>query len=75
MLNVENVCAGYGKFAVLDNISISADQGRFLGVLGRNGVGKTTLLKSIAGPVRIATGSISLGGKRIENCSTPMSFP
>lgn len=71
MLTVENICAGYGKFAVLDNLSIVAREGRFLGVLGRNGVGKTTLLKSIAGPVRVQAGAISFRGIPIERCTTP----
>src|SRR5438552_5180427 len=71
MLTVENVRAGYGKFSVLNNVSISAREGRFLGVLGRNGVGKTTLLKSIAGPVKVNGGAISFRGAPIERCTTP----
>lgn len=71
MLTVEKIRAGYGKFAVLDDVSISVREGRFLGVLGRNGVGKTTLLKSIAGPVKVNTGVISFRGASIENCTTP----
>jgi branched-chain amino acid transport system ATP-binding protein len=71
MLTVENIRAGYGKFSVLDNVSISAREGRFLGVLGRNGVGKTTLLKTIAGPVKVNAGAISFRGASIERCTTP----
>jgi len=71
MLTVDKIRAGYGKFAVLDDVSISVREGRFLGVLGRNGVGKTTLLKSIAGPVRVDTGAISFRGASIESCTTP----
>jgi branched-chain amino acid transport system ATP-binding protein len=65
MLEVRHVHAGYGRFAVLRDISFELARGSFLGVIGRNGVGKTTLLKSIAGAVRPAAGSIRLRGSEL----------
>ena len=62
MLEVRNLRAGYGRFGVLDDISFTLTEGRFLGIVGRNGVGKTTLLKALAGPVRPSAGSIGLRG-------------
>lgn len=62
MLEVRNVSAGYGNFQVLENINLSLKTGEFIGVLGRNGVGKTTLLKCIAGAVRPSAGEMTING-------------
>ena len=70
MLELTNVHAGYGQFSVLEDISLSVAPGGFLGILGRNGVGKTTLLKAIAGPVRPASGAVVFGGKDISRWDT-----
>ena len=45
MLSVENVSAGYGKISVLSEISIRLESNSILCVLGRNGMGKSTLIK------------------------------
>ncbi len=71
MLEVTGLFAGYSQFAVLEDMSLSVKQGDFLGILGRNGVGKTTLLKAIAGPVRPTAGAIALGGQDITRWGTP----
>ena len=68
MLEVRGLSAGYGRFGVLSDISFTLAEGRFLGIVGRNGVGKTTLLKALAGPVRASAGSIRFGGAE----TTPM---
>ena len=65
MLEVRHIAAGYDRFAVLGDVSFDVAQGSFLGIIGRNGVGKTTLLKSVAGAVRPAAGSIRLRGKEL----------
>lgn len=70
MLNVRSLNAGYAQFGVLQDVSFSLDQGAFLGILGRNGVGKTTLLKTLSGPVRPTAGSITFGGQDITRWST-----
>ncbi|HSW19070.1 MAG TPA: ABC transporter ATP-binding protein [Ramlibacter sp.] len=70
MLDVRNLSAGYAQFGVLDNVSFSLAEGEFLGILGRNGVGKTTLLKTIAGPVRPTTGEVVFGGEDLARWST-----
>lgn len=62
MLEVRNLVAGYGRFGVLADVSLSLAEGQFLGIVGRNGVGKTTLLKAIAGPVSASSGSVHLRG-------------
>ena len=63
MLEVNGVAAGYGRFGVLSDVSFSVSEGTFMGIVGRNGVGKTTLLKAIAGPVKVSSGAIRLRGE------------
>ena len=58
VLKVDNVHSLYGKSHVLQGVSIRLEQGNLVCLLGRNGVGKTTTLKSIMGMVRPARGSI-----------------
>ncbi len=70
MLELRQVSAGYAQFNVLEGMSLSVAAGEFVGVLGRNGVGKTTLLKTIAGPVRAFGGEVVLDGVDIGAWST-----
>ncbi len=58
MLEVQGLCAGYGSSEVLFGIDLSVGAGEIIGVLGRNGMGKTTLVRSIMGLVRPSAGSI-----------------
>ncbi|MBB4567130.1 ABC transporter ATP-binding protein [Rhizobium leucaenae] len=60
-LEVENLSAGYGPTRVLEGVSFSVPAGARLAVLGRNGVGKTTLLATLAGQTRCYDGRIRLG--------------
>jgi branched-chain amino acid transport system ATP-binding protein len=65
VLQIENLSAGYGEAVVLSNISLRLEEGRSLALLGRNGMGKTTLLNSIVGATRHFGGAIRLGGDDI----------
>ncbi len=65
LLNVERLSAGYGEAVVLSNVSLSLAEGEALAVLGRNGMGKTTLINSIVGVTRYFSGLISLDGADI----------
>jgi urea transport system ATP-binding protein len=69
MLNVKNINQYYGGSHILRDVSIEAQLGKVTVILGRNGVGKTTLLKSMMGLVPIKTGSIDLGGKAIHQAT------
>ena len=62
LLRVEGVSAGYGEAVVLNNISLSLEEGKTLALLGRNGTGKTTLINTLAGATHQHAGAISLGG-------------
>ena len=66
MLNIDTVNQYYGGSHILRNVSLTLEKGQVLTLLGRNGVGKTTLLKSLMGLINIRSGSISLDGERID---------
>ena len=66
LLRIEALSAGYGEAVVLNNISLSLDEGRTLALLGRNGTGKTTLMNTLAGATRQHGGSIRLGGVELH---------
>jgi urea transport system ATP-binding protein len=65
MLKVEGLNQYYGGSHILRNLAFEAKLGEVTVVLGRNGVGKTTLLKSLMGVVPVKAGSITLGGQDI----------
>jgi branched-chain amino acid transport system ATP-binding protein len=66
VLVLESVSAGYGETVVLEGISLDLAPGRMLAVLGRNGVGKTTLLATIMGHTRLHRGSIRFADQEIS---------
>ncbi len=66
MLTVKNIHQFYGGSHILRNVSLQAYPGRVTVLLGRNGVGKTTLLKSLMGLVPIKSGSIEFNGQPIH---------
>jgi branched-chain amino acid transport system ATP-binding protein len=65
VLALENVTAGYGPTVIIENLSLSLEAGDVLAVLGRNGVGKSTLMKTIVGQTRLHRGEIRLKGQSI----------
>ncbi len=66
MLRIQAIDQYYGGSHILRNLSLQVQRGEVLALLGRNGVGKTTLLRSLMGLVPIRRGSIELDGRRIE---------
>jgi urea transport system ATP-binding protein len=70
MLKVEGVNQYYGGSHILRNVGFEAKAGEVTVILGRNGVGKTTLLKSLMGVIPIRTGTIALDGEAL-NKDTP----
>lgn len=63
LLELQDVHAGYGPVRVVRGVSLSLREGEVLGLLGRNGMGKTTLIRSIAGLLALARGSIRFAGQ------------
>ena len=66
MLEISGVSSGYGQHLVIRDVSLSIEQGQLAALIGPNGHGKTTLLRTISGLVRPKEGTISLAGKRID---------
>ena len=66
MLDVRTIDAGYGKAGVLFDVSLAVGDGEAVALLGRNGAGKSTTLKAIAGWLPIHGGEILLDGRRID---------
>src|SRR5580704_15380417 len=66
LLSIENLSAGYGEAIVLSNVSLNLAEGQSLALLGRNGMGKTTLVNTIVGVTRYFGGKIALDGADIS---------
>ena len=65
MLEVRGLDAGYGRIPILNGIDVSIARGEIVGVLGHNGMGKTTLLRTLMGEIRATGGSIRFEGSDI----------
>ena len=65
MLNVDNISAGYGKVEVLRNISFNVGAGEVVTIIGANGAGKSTTLKTLCGVIAARQGTISFDGQAI----------
>ena len=65
MLNAEGIRASYGRIPILHGIDLQVAEGEFVGILGHNGMGKTTLLKTLIGLVKTTDGSITFEGEAI----------
>ncbi|MGF6573151.1 amino acid/amide ABC transporter ATP-binding protein 2, HAAT family [Paraburkholderia fungorum] len=70
MLNVENLNVFYGESHVLHDLSFNLAAGETLAVMGRNGMGKTTLLKSLIGMIPSRSGRIELEGKDLAGAKS-----
>jgi amino acid/amide ABC transporter ATP-binding protein 2, HAAT family (TC 3.A.1.4.-) len=68
-LEISNLNAGYDGTPILRDVSFSVDDSEIVGIVGRNGVGKTTLLKSIMGLLEPETGSIQYNGEELTGRS------
>ena len=66
MLTVENLSAGYGDRLVLQDVTLAVAPGEFLGVLGPNGCGKTTLLRAMRGTLKPRQGRVRLGDEDVQ---------
>jgi urea ABC transporter ATP-binding protein UrtE len=67
VLSVRSLRAAYGRIPILHGIDLTVGVGEFVGILGHNGMGKTTLLKTLIGVVRATSGTIDFEGTDITN--------
>jgi len=70
LLTMDQVSAGYGESVVLEGVSLTLNEGDSLALLGRNGVGKSSLLLTMMGITRLHHGSVSWRGKDISRMAT-----
>jgi len=66
VLELRHVTAGYGETVVLEDIDLTLGRGEHVSVIGRNGVGKTTLLATVMGHTTLHRGEVMLGGARLD---------
>ena len=72
MLSVKNIEVAYGESKVIHGVSFDAQPGETVAIMGRNGMGKTTLMKSLIGTLKSSAGSISIGGNPVEKLDSYM---
>jgi branched-chain amino acid transport system ATP-binding protein len=65
MLNVQGLRTGYGRIPILNGVSFAVSEGEFIGILGHNGMGKTTLLKALMGFLPTTGGLVRLHGEDV----------
>lgn len=69
-LELAGVSSGYGAVDVVNDVSLSVRSGEIFALMGKNGMGKTTMLKSILGLLRLSKGTVSVDGKPISGKSS-----
>jgi branched-chain amino acid transport system ATP-binding protein len=70
MLTCQNLDVGYGDTPILRDVNITVDEGEIVGIVGKNGVGKSTLMKALVGLLSPTSGSIEYDGTDITDWST-----
>ena len=67
MIELNSINAGYGEIQIVRDVSMGIDNNEIVALVGANGAGKSTIIKTISGLVPVSSGSIVFEGKRIEN--------
>ena len=67
MISIKNLQVSYGQSLVIPDMTFSASQGEILGIVGRNGMGKSTLFRALIGMIPTRSGSIAVNGTEITN--------
>lgn len=74
MIEIIDLCKSYGKKSVLNKLNARFEEGMIHGILGPNGCGKTTLIKSMLGLVHIQRGDVRLNGIPLKECREKVSW-
>lgn len=67
MIELKDINAGYGQVQIVRDVSMNIDNNEIVALIGANGAGKSTIIKTISGMLPVSSGSIIFEGKRIEN--------
>jgi branched-chain amino acid transport system ATP-binding protein len=70
VLAADGLVSGYGRMRILDSVSVSLSAGEVVAVIGHNGMGKTTLLRTLAGLLKAKSGSVHLAGRDVTHHAT-----
>jgi branched-chain amino acid transport system ATP-binding protein len=70
LLNAKKITVHYGKSLALDNVSLEMEEGSVVTIIGANGAGKSTILRSVSGLMPLSSGEIWFLGKRIDGLNT-----
>lgn len=70
ILEISNIHAGYGDLKILDNVSVSLEEGETVSIIGPNGAGKTTLMRTIIGELTPTAGTIHFNGTDITGMTS-----
>lgn len=70
VLKVEHISGGYHQTPIIHDVSFQVNQGEFLGILGPNGCGKSTLIKMISGILKPSSGTVAIDDVSIEKLSS-----
>ena len=70
VLAANGLVSGYGRIRILDSVSVSLSAGEVVAVIGHNGMGKTTLLRTLAGLLKAKSGSVHLAGRDVTHHTT-----
>ncbi|MFI3206495.1 MAG: ABC transporter ATP-binding protein [Clostridia bacterium] len=73
-IKIDHISVSYGNTKALDDISFVVKEGDFLGVIGPNGGGKSTLLKAILGLIPVNEGSVEILGSSVKNASSQIGY-
>ncbi len=65
LLEIQNVSSGYGEVQILWDVSLAVEAGKLTSLVGANGVGKTTLLRTVVGSIKPWRGSIRFNGQEV----------
>ena len=68
MLKIDNLSVNYGGIKAVRNVSFEVPDGKIVTLIGANGAGKSTILRTITGLVHAASGSITYDGEELTNC-------
>lgn len=74
VLDIHDLYVNYGDVCALDGLDLKVEEGEYLGIIGHNGGGKTTLLKTILGLVRISSGTVRVFGRAPGQTGTLLGY-
>jgi len=70
VLELQGIRGGYGRINILEGVDLSVAEGEFAGVLGHNGMGKTTLMRAIVGEIPVTAGALRWQGRSLAGLPT-----